>query len=39
MPKKRIKKRTCSKSTPDMKNESSEKKPKYYAFGYLVSDY
>jgi hypothetical protein len=39
MSKKYTKKRTHSKNTLDMENRSSEKKPRYYAFGYLVSDY
>jgi len=27
------------KNNSDMKNKSSQKKPRYYVFGYLVNDY
>lgn len=39
MSKKQSKKKTDSKNTYDIKNRISEKKSRYYAFGYLVSDY
>lgn len=39
MQKKRLRNRGRSEKISDMKNEPSQKKPRYYAFGYLISEY